>query len=218
MSEEKSFVELPTYTNPDIKFLIDEDDLDIMDGYNVLWNKNDNKLSIWKDGNQPFLHRLIWEKHYGTITNEIDHKNRNRLDNRLENLREATRQENCCNRKKFKGNHTSNFKGVFLYKQNKKWTCQIQVDKKKIHLGYYDSELDAAKVYNIFASYFFNEYACLNEIPEEDNTYSFELLNQIMKRIKFLSERKKEPVHIHLHFHIDNKEGVCNIYNTSQDQ
>jgi len=133
-------------------------------------------------------------------------------------LREATHSENNCNRKKFDGNYTSTYKGISWYNRNSKWRCQIRINDKKIHLGLYESELDASKVYNIFASYLHGEFACLNEIPEQDNTYSFELLNQIMNRIKYLSERKKEPVHIHLHFHIDNANGVCNIYNTSQDQ
>jgi len=109
------------------------------------FSKNGEKYSV-------FMHRIIWEMHNGPITEgEIDHINGNKLDNRLENLRLVTRQQNQANRKVQK--HSSRFKGVSWdeYRRSqtgKKWNAHIKANKVQDNLGYFDTEEEAAREYD----------------------------------------------------------------------
>jgi hypothetical protein len=76
----------------------------------------------------------------------IDHINNNKLDNRVENLQLTTARHNLS---KDKINCSSKYTGVYWYKITNKWKTQIQFGKKVIALGYYNDELEAAKIYQI---------------------------------------------------------------------
>ena len=65
-------------------------------------------------------HRLIFLMHHGYLPKEIDHKDNDQLNNRIENLRPATRSQNCSNTGIGKKN-TSGVKGVSWSKRNNKW-------------------------------------------------------------------------------------------------
>ncbi len=95
---------------------------------------------------------------------EIDHINCNGCDNRQANLRTCTHQQNTQNSRSRK-NCTSRFKGVSWDKNKKKWTARIGHNGKKIHLGYFESELDAAAAYDARAKVLFGEFGRLN-FPE----------------------------------------------------
>lgn len=89
-------------------------------------------------------HRLIWAYVHGVWPkNDIDHINGNRADNRIENLREATRAENLQNRTVRNKNNTSGYPGVYWCKNKQKWCVEIKINRKKISLGNYDSKEDA---------------------------------------------------------------------------
>jgi hypothetical protein len=90
------------------------------------------------------IHRLVGIYFIENINNykEIDHINRNSLDNRVENLRWATRSQNTANRVKFK-NSSSIYKGVSFYKPSNKWNSYICKDNKLKHLGRFNTELEA---------------------------------------------------------------------------
>lgn len=94
---------------------------------------------------------------------EIDHINRNKLDNRLCNLRMATRAENNRNVGLRKDN-TSKYKGVSIATNChiKKWLAQIQFNKKKMYIGRYETAKEAAKAYDRKAKEYFGEFARLN--------------------------------------------------------
>lgn len=93
---------------------------------------------------------------------EVDHKNRNKIDNRKINLRIASRSQNNANKlpKKF----TSIFKGVSWHKGTMRWRATITKNRKQTHLGFYDNEKDAAKAYNLKAIEIYGEFAFLNII------------------------------------------------------
>jgi hypothetical protein len=91
------------------------------------------------------MHRLILGASPGEI---VDHINGDPLDNRRENLRITTSLVNNQNAKKRRDGLTSKHKGVHFCKVSKRWKAQIQIDKKKISLGSYRSEIEAATVYN----------------------------------------------------------------------
>ena len=95
----------------------------------------------------------------------VDHKNCNSLDNRKSNLRFATRAENIQNRRK-KKNTTSRFVGVNFSKPESKWRSRITYQGKRIQLGRFDSEIEAARVYDEAAKKYYGEFARLNFPPE----------------------------------------------------
>ena len=92
--------------------------------------------------NKPHkVHRLIFLLEHGYLPKEIDHINGDRQDNRLENLREATRSENQCNRGEIASN-TSGYAGVSWHKHAKAWYVRVIKDGKSTIIGYFkDLEL-----------------------------------------------------------------------------
>ena len=76
------------------------------------------------------------------IGHNCDHENRNPLDNRKENLRRATAQENARNRS-IQRNNTSGFIGVSWHKRINKWVSRIKIDSKLVQLGSFTNKNDA---------------------------------------------------------------------------
>lgn len=91
----------------------------------------------------------------------VDHINRNPLDNRLVNLRLATSSQNQANNG-LRADNTSGYKGVSWSKSSLKWVSKINVNGRKLHLGYFDTKEEAARRYDLAAIVFFGEYACTN--------------------------------------------------------
>ena len=91
----------------------------------------------------------------------LDHKNSDRLDNRRENLRIATAQQQRFNSTKSTGKSTA-YKGVSLKDKGRYIEAYINCDRKKRHLGYYPTLEDAARAYDREASRLFGDYAKLN--------------------------------------------------------
>jgi hypothetical protein len=105
------------------------------------------KISI--DKKQYTAHRLAWFYVNGCFPESaIDHINGIKTDNKISNLRLVTHSENLQNiYKSRKNNKTSKTLGVSWYKRDKKWQAEIQVNKKRIHLGRYDSLSEAKNAY-----------------------------------------------------------------------
>lgn len=105
----------------------------------------DGYIHIIIDGIVYKAHRLIWLYHYGKWPEKlIDHVNRNKSDNRIENLREVSQQENQRHTK-IQSNNTSGHCGVSWNKPLGKWRAQIMTNNKQIHLGLFNNIEDAVK-------------------------------------------------------------------------
>jgi hypothetical protein len=109
------------------------------------------------DWKKYLAHRLIWLCVYGSWPIEqIDHINGIRDDNRLSNLRECTRSQNHANRRKFRCN---GLKGASFHKCSGRWAAQIGKNGKVIHLGLFNSELEAHNAYMAAAKQLHGEFA-----------------------------------------------------------
>lgn len=116
-------------------------------------------IMIMIDGEDHRAHRLVWLYMTGEWPkDEIDHINGIRDDNRFANLREATKAQNSRNCKTPKSN-TSGFKGVYLHKNYNKWAARIRVNKKRKHLGYFDTPEEAYDAYVSAAEVLHGEFA-----------------------------------------------------------
>jgi hypothetical protein len=114
----------------------------------VVGTKNGNgRLRCSIDGDGYYLHRLAWLYVHGVWPpEEIDHINRIPDDNRLANLRPATRPENGANRGR-QSNNSSGFTGVAWNKKLGKWESYIYHVNKRHMLGRFDDPADASAAY-----------------------------------------------------------------------
>ena len=105
------------------------------------------KCNLFKDAIRKShrIHRLVANAFIENPNNKecVDHKNNDKTNNHISNLRFATNKENQHNRK-LSSNNTSNVKGVCFDKTAEKWKAQIQINGIKIHIGYF-TNLDDAK-------------------------------------------------------------------------
>ena len=118
----------------------------------------DGYVAAKVDGVDTHIHRLLLPS-----SSNVDHINRNTLDNRLSNLRPATKRENAGNMFRNKQN-TSGYKGICFNKRNKNWIAQIKLNYKAIWLGAYQTKEEAALAYDIAAIQIFGDFALLNII------------------------------------------------------
>jgi hypothetical protein len=116
--------------------------------------------AICVDGVRYLSHRLAWLYVHGEWPQgELDHANGDTGDNRIENLRLATRSQNNANRNTLKATH-SGVKGVsWCAKGNKNWRARIKCGCKERVLGYFATKEEAAEAYQRAASETFGEFA-----------------------------------------------------------
>lgn len=108
-------------------------------------------VRLFKSGNAKTypIHRLIAINFIPNILNKpcINHIDRNRQNNAIENLEWVTYRENASHATKLLITKTSPFTGVSWNKNYNKWVSYIQINKKRNHLGYFVNELDAKVAY-----------------------------------------------------------------------
>lgn len=96
---------------------------------------NHGYISIKVNKREYGAHRLAWLYVHGAWPNgDIDHINRDKSDNRIANLRQATRAQNLQNRQ---------YAGAYWYSPRKKWRVNIRVDGKRLWIGDYNTHADA---------------------------------------------------------------------------
>jgi len=96
-----------------------------------------------KPRKHQYLHILIGEMMGLSLSAEVDHRNRNGLDCRRSNLRDATHAQNACNTS-LSPKNTSGVKGVSWRSDKKTWRATIKVNRKQRFLGHFDAIDDAA--------------------------------------------------------------------------
>ena len=117
------------------------------------------RIVIWVDGRMYRAHRLAWLYMYGKWpSKDVDHINGNPSDNRISNLRLATKSQNLGNMKKPITN-TSGKKGVSWHAIGKKWQAHIRVEGKNYYLGLFPSVEAAHEAYSHAAHMHRGEFA-----------------------------------------------------------
>lgn len=141
--------------------LVDEEDFQKLSAFK--WHRRTNGIHSYayrmKNGTTLAMHRVIINIPDGMQTDHIDG---NGLNNLRSNLRVATCAQNQFNASGWPG--TSIFKGVHWDKWHKKWRVMIRITYRRIFLGYFKSELEAAKSYNEAALKYHGYFAKLNNV------------------------------------------------------
>jgi hypothetical protein len=135
--------------------LVDDADFDVLAKFN--WHAQRDSRTFYANRNVPRpeggyscgqMHRIVLERKLGRAIAkgmQCDHINMNGLDNRRENLREATRSQNRSNCRRHSSNPSSQYLGVHWHKRIEKWQADVMSVGSRVHLGYFDSQLRAAQ-------------------------------------------------------------------------
>ena len=137
-------------------FIFDTSDRELVEGF--VWSIDRKGYVSSHDGGK--LHRLLMQPSADDV---VDHINGNPCDCRRENLRVVKQRHNTYNQG-LRVNSTTGYKGVHFDKRRQKYMAHIHPDKHTKFLGYHDTSKEAAKAYNKAASFYFGEFARLNEI------------------------------------------------------
>jgi hypothetical protein len=147
------------------KTIVDVEDFEVVNVY--LWYAHIHfgkpvyaaRKARFGEQNPVYLHRVIGQR-IGLI-GQIDHKDRNGLNNQRSNLRRATQSQNQMNAG-LRSTNTSGYKGVYFNKNKQAWAASIKYDGQKSHLGYFDTAIKAAQAYDRAAMRLHGEFAVLN--------------------------------------------------------
>jgi hypothetical protein len=114
------------------------------------------RMYVQVDGKKHLVHRVIWFLHYGECPEFLDHIDGNPLNNRIENLRPATKAQNAMNRKA-KSDSSTGLKGVMP--KGKRFGASIYLNGVSKYLGTFDSADLAQAAYADAATKHFKEFA-----------------------------------------------------------
>lgn len=144
--------------------LVDAADYEWLNQYKwcVSRSKHGGCYAVRNEGGRTIkMHRQIMNPPKGMV---VDHIDRNGLDNTRRNLRNCTPAQNARNQESKRG--ASQYKGVYYSRKARKWVAQICVDRRRITIGSFHSEIEAARAYDRKARELFGQFAYLN-FPEE---------------------------------------------------
>jgi hypothetical protein len=120
---------------------------------------SDGYVRVYLQGRSVLAHRIIWAIVYGRDpANDIDHRDMCRSNNRLDNLREATRSQNCMN-KYLRSDNASGVKGVHWHKASQKWAAAICINGHNMHLGLFRTKELAENVRCLAAKRLHGEFS-----------------------------------------------------------
>ena len=143
--------------------------------YNISFSTN--KIGYTRvriDGQNAMLHRVVWFLYNHDWPKDcVDHIDGNPKNNSIENLREATHQQNMANSK-----------GKNRWKRYRKtkygYVTMISCNKQHYYLGTYEREEQAAYAYNVAAKMLFGNYAKLNDIGYQEKAIEYYIIRKLI--------------------------------------
>ncbi len=136
--------------------LVDAEDYEALNAFKWYAHKESNLFYAVRNSNSIRMHRVIMR---ASDQEEVDHRNRNGLDNRKVNLRIANRSQNAANSRVVHGK--SGFRGVTWQKTSRKWQAQISVGKRTKYLGVFETREEAHEQWRSAAKEAFGEFAAI---------------------------------------------------------
>lgn len=141
--------------------LVDDEDYEELSKHK--WQCDGKGYAFRTTGSKPrrhiFMARLVMEAPHGSWVDHIDH---NTLNNQKSNLRFCNRSESSMNQCKRSDQASSKFKGVHWCTNQRRWIALIYLKKKRIHIGSFRQEEDAARAYDSAAVRLFGKFAYPN--------------------------------------------------------
>ena len=155
---------------PSIDHLVYQDG-NLYDGDRKLgyYDKSSKYFKAKIKGRSFLLHRLIYLFHHGTLPKMLDHEDRNKLNNRIENLRPCEYRGNNTVNSEIRSDNTSGYRGVAWHKASGKWNCSVSYKGKRYHIGLFTDRHEAAHEYNKKALELFGNFAKLNEVNNDND-------------------------------------------------
>jgi hypothetical protein len=138
--------------------IVDDEDYDLINTYNWSIDIKQSYAMSKIQGKMVLMHRFIINTPFNKLTDHIDGDG---LNNQKSNLRLATSQQNCGNRRP---RGSSKYLGVSYKKSVKKSKLRWEASISTKYIGIYETEIEAAKAYDIAAKNYYGEYANLNFI------------------------------------------------------
>lgn len=141
---------------------VDDEDFDWLNQWK--WHANKTKHTCYAIRHTPMINnqrtKVLMHREILNVRKEVvvDHKDGNGLNNQRSNIRKCTTSQNLMNQKPRIG-LTSQYKGVSFLKSKNRWRVQIGFNGGQIFLGYFKSEVEAAKCYDNKAKELYNEFA-----------------------------------------------------------
>jgi hypothetical protein len=114
------------------------------------------RMYVQIDGKKQLVHRVIWYLHHGNCPEFLDHIDGNPLNNKIENLRPVTKQQNSMNRK-VRSDNSTGIKGI--YPKAKKYAANICINGVNKYLGTFNTKELAQAAYEQEAKLNFKEFA-----------------------------------------------------------
>lgn len=156
-------------------------------------------------------HRVIYEMFNGHFTHDLDHIDRNKLNNKIENLRTCSRPENVLN-SRIRVDNKSGYKGVVWHKASGKWQAQTMLVGKRIHIGLFDNPKHAALAYNKVVKELHGDFPVLNNVMFFDDEKVSYVANgreeEIKKILKEAMEMANDKLKLNVPLGVDVKFGL----------
>ncbi len=148
--------------------LVDDDDYGYVCSLGAVNLDSKGYAQVYIRGSHPYrtarVARVIMARYENIEGKMVDHRNHNKLDNRRENLRICSQSQNNANSIKKKSGCRSRYKGVCVGRDGK-WSVRIvRPDGSRWNLGTFETELDAAIAYDLYAPIVYGEFSAVNGI------------------------------------------------------